>query len=51
MKLYLKMERFIKVNGSVIKSRALEFKYGQTELDTRVIGSIIKHKERVNFGM
>lgn len=45
------MELYIKVNGMGIKSKVSEFKYGQMVQDMKVIGLIIKLKEKVNFGM
>ena len=45
------MELFTKVNGEEKLDMDLAYKFGQMVLDMKAIGKIIKHMEKVNFGM
>lgn len=44
------MELFTRVSGWVIRSMAMEFRFGLTEPVTRGIGRITRHAARVNSG-
>ncbi len=46
-----KTELFSKANGKDPAGMATESRFGQTELNMRASGKIIKHKVKVNFGM